>query len=155
MNILDIAKATKPKHDIEIVGIRPGEKLHEQMIGFEDSNFTYEYHDYFKILPSINDWNLDKNRIQDGKKVSEGFTYSSDSNDKWMTVKELKGWIKNNSNKIGIFFKMSILVTGCAGFIGMHIKLINDGQTVVGVDNLNDYYNVDLKRARLSELQFS
>ncbi len=49
---------------------------------------------------------------------------------------------------------MSILVTGCAGFIGMHtsLKLINDGQTVVGVDNLNDYYNVDLKRARLSEL---
>ena len=69
---------------------------------FEDSNFTYEYHDYFKILPSINDWNLDKNRIQDGKKVSEGFTYSSDSNDEWMTVKELKGWIKNNNNKIGI-----------------------------------------------------
>ena len=102
MNILDIAKATKPKHDIEIVGIRPGEKLHEQMIGFEDSNFTYEYHDYFKILPSINDWNLDKNRIKDGKKVSEGFTYSSDSNDEWMTVKELKGWIKNNNNKIGI-----------------------------------------------------
>lgn len=49
---------------------------------------------------------------------------------------------------------MSILVTGCAGFIGMHtsLKLINEGLTVVGVDNLNDYYNVDLKRARLSEL---
>ena len=66
------------------------------MIGFEDADFTFEYDDYFKILPNIFDWAKDKKRIKDGKKVSPDFTYSSDNNLDWMSKKELKIWIKDN-----------------------------------------------------------
>ncbi len=101
MNILDIVKSCVGKKDYEVTGIRPGEKLHEQMIGVEDSPFTYEYDNYFKILPSINDWNLDKKRIKNGKKVKEGFIYSSDKNTEIMTISFLKSWIENNKDKLG------------------------------------------------------
>ena len=60
----------------ELTGIRPGEKLHEQMIGVEDSFHTYEYQNYFKILPTRNDWNTDPKRIGKGKKVKPFFTYT-------------------------------------------------------------------------------
>ena len=96
MNILDIAKAVSAKSEIEINGIRPGEKLHEQMISQEDSFYTYEYEDYYKVLPSINDWFLDKRRIKFGKKVEAEFKYSSDTNNHWLKVEELRKWIKNN-----------------------------------------------------------
>lgn len=96
MNILDIAKAVSDDAKIKIIGIRPGEKLHEQMIGFEDAPFSYEYEDYYKILPSIFDLNKDTNRIKDGEKVKEGFTYTSDNNTEWMQVSALKAWIADN-----------------------------------------------------------
>lgn len=96
MNIMDIAKAVSSKANIKIIGIRPGEKLHEQMIGYEDSPFTFEYADYYKILPSIYNLNKDINRIKDGKKVEDGFTYTSNNNKKWMKVEELKSWIDLN-----------------------------------------------------------
>ena len=101
MNIIDIAKAVAPECQTEIIGIRPGEKLHEQMIGSEDSHFTYEYDDHYKILPSINDWASDKNRIKNGKLVEEGFIYSSDNNKDQMTIEQLQKWIANNIDKIG------------------------------------------------------
>jgi|TARA_B110000483_G_C17888573_1_gene424545 UDP-N-acetylglucosamine 4,6-dehydratase len=63
------------------------------MISIEDSHYTYEYADYFKILPQINNWDKDKNRIKDGSRVKEGFTYSSDNNSEWMTNTELQSWI--------------------------------------------------------------
>ena len=103
MKILDLAKAINPKSKIKIIGIRPGEKIHEQMIGIEDSPFTYEYKTFYKILPMINDWHKDKRRIKKGKKVSENFIYSSDSNSDWMEIKTLKAWIKNNKNNLGSF----------------------------------------------------
>ena len=71
------------------------------MIGFEDAPFTYEYSDYYKILPMINDWGNDKSRIKGWKKVPDGFTYSSDNNLDWMQINELKNWIKQNSDDIG------------------------------------------------------
>ena len=71
------------------------------MIGFEDSQYTYEYDDYFKILPAINNWSEDTNRIGNGKKVAEGFTYSSDSNNDWMKSSELEKWLDTNKEKIG------------------------------------------------------
>ena len=86
----------------EIIGIRPGEKLHEQMIGTEDCNNTYEYDDYYKILPAIHHWNSDPKRIKSGKKVAEGFSYISDKNPDWMTIKDLSKWIEENKEKIGI-----------------------------------------------------
>ena len=101
MKIVELAKAIAPKAKQKIIGIRPGEKVHEQMIGVEDALSTYIYKDYFKILPLINDWNEDKKRIKDGKKVKESFSYNCRDNDDWMTKKELLSWLKSNEGKIG------------------------------------------------------
>ena len=101
MNIVDIASVVAPEAKQEVVGIRPGEKLHEQMIGFEDGPFTFEYREHYKILPSINNWATSKGRIKDGKPVPEGFIYSSDNNPKWMPREALQSWITANAAKIG------------------------------------------------------
>ena len=101
MNIQDIASAVAPNVKQEIIGIRPGEKLHEQMIGFEDSASTYEYDDHYKILPVINGWADDPRRIKNGKPVRENFTYDSENNEEWMSKEELIEWIKNNKDKLG------------------------------------------------------
>ena len=101
MKVTDVAKAVSNKAKQEIIGIRPGEKLHEQMIGFEDAPYTYEYKDHFKILPSINEWNKDPARIGEGIKVEPDFTYCSDSNTEWMDIETLKDWIKKNLKNIG------------------------------------------------------
>ena len=101
MKVTDIAKAVNDKAKLKIVGIRPGEKLHEQMIGIEDALYTYEYPDHFKILPSINEWAKDEARIGDGIRVPENFMYTSDNNNEWMEIPELQEWIENNKNKIG------------------------------------------------------
>ena len=103
MKVTDIALAIDDKAKQEEVGIRPGEKLHEQMIGSEDALYTYEYPGHFKILPSINDWSNDLERIGDGIKVEMDFTYCSDSNKERMEVSELRKWIEENRNKIGNF----------------------------------------------------
>lgn len=101
MKVTDLARVVAPEAKQEIVGIRPGEKLHEQMIGAEDSYFTYEYPEHYKILPQINNWDKDANRIKDGKLVPEGFVYASDNNSEWMTDAELQAWIVSNAEKIG------------------------------------------------------
>ena len=101
MKVVDIAKVIAPNADHKIVGIRPGEKLHEQMISLEDSYSTYEYSDYYKILPQIFNWDKDKNRIKDGNKVPQGFVYASDTNSEWMTKQNLQTWIDENQNYIG------------------------------------------------------
>lgn len=101
MKVADIAKVIAPDAKHQIIGIRPGEKLHEQMIGIEDSYYTYEYNNYFKILPAINGWGNDAERIKDGIKVSEYFSYTSDNNNEWMKESELKAWLKSNFDKVG------------------------------------------------------
>jgi UDP-N-acetylglucosamine 4,6-dehydratase (inverting) len=101
MKVTDIALAVDDKAKQEEVGIRPGEKLHEQMIGAEDALYTYEYPGHFKILPSINDWSTDPARIGSGKKVDLEFIYSSSNNKEWMEISELQEWIEKNKNKIG------------------------------------------------------
>ena len=101
IKITDIAKVIAPKSKFKIIGIRPGEKLHEQMISSEDSYYTYEYSDYFKILPQINDWNNDKSRIKDGVKVLDDFTYSSDNNSEWMTKADFQTWVDANKHIMG------------------------------------------------------
>ena len=75
MKITDLASALLPGVQ-KIVGIRPGEKIHEQMISVEDQLYTYEYEGHYKILPTINYWHLDSERIKGGKRVPEGFSYS-------------------------------------------------------------------------------
>ena len=102
MKVTDIASVIAPEARQEIVGIRPGEKLHEQMIGVEDAPYTYEYDEHFKILPAINKWYDDPARIKDGRKVAEGFLYTSDLNTEWMSKAALESWIEAHRSKIGM-----------------------------------------------------
>jgi len=101
MKVTDVALASVPNAKHKVVGIRPGEKLHEQMIGTEDALYTFEYPEHFKILPAINSWSSDPNRIKDGNKVAEDFTYCSDNNQEWMSIETLKLWISQNREKVG------------------------------------------------------
>jgi UDP-N-acetylglucosamine 4,6-dehydratase/5-epimerase len=100
MSILDIAEAIRPGYKYHTTGIRPGEKLHEQMISVEDAPFTYEYKDYFKILPAIHNWSQDPKRIKGGKLVEEDFSYTSNNNKDWMSVETLKTWISVELNQM-------------------------------------------------------
>ena len=93
MKITDIARAVSETASQEIIGMFPGEKLHEQMIGAEDSPYTYEFDDYYKIIPQILDWYDYDKSTKGGKLVKDGFIYSSDTNDDWMSVESLRGWI--------------------------------------------------------------
>ena len=100
MKVKDIARVIAPNAKHKIIGIRPGEKLHEEMISQDDSHYCYEYSKYYKILPQINNWSKDKKRIKNGKRVPEGFIYNSKNNSKWMTKIEFKNWIDRNQNFI-------------------------------------------------------
>ena len=99
MTITDIAKAVAPNAAHKIIGIRPGEKIHEQMIGVEDALHTFEYNDYYKILPAIHDWSKDPSRINGGVRVKDDFVYSSDNNSEWLAIEQLQAWIHTNQPK--------------------------------------------------------
>ena len=101
MNICDIATAVDENAEQVEIGIRPGEKLHEQMIGTEDAYFTYEYPEHYKILPQICNWGPVEEMIKGGTRVPEGFSYTSDNNTEWMTIPQLRKWISENKVKIG------------------------------------------------------
>ena len=101
MKVTDLATAIAPECQQNIIGIRPGEKLHEQMISAEDAYYTYEYPEHFKILPVINNWGDSPERIKDGKRVPEGFVYASDNNTEWMSQEDLQAWVSANQHKIG------------------------------------------------------
>jgi len=103
MKVTDVATAVAPAATHDVVGIRPGEKLHEQMIGSEDAPHTYEYDEHFKILPAIHSWSSDPTRIQNGNKVAPEFTYCSDNNTDWMSIDTLRGWLEKNRDKVGKF----------------------------------------------------
>jgi UDP-N-acetylglucosamine 4,6-dehydratase (inverting) len=101
MTLPEIAHAIAPEAEQRVVGIRPGEKLHEQMIGIEDAPHTYEFDAYFKILPAIHNWSSDPGRIKGGRPVAEDFVYSSDTNAEWMTSEDLSAWIEAHRHEIG------------------------------------------------------
>ena len=101
MKVSDVARAISPDAGHDIVGIRPGEKLHEQMIGPEDAPHTYEYDEHYIILPAIHNWSQDPERIGCGKLVAPDFTYCSDNNPDWMNIDALRAWIDQNREKIG------------------------------------------------------
>ena len=97
--ILDIAEAVAPECELEIVGIRPGEKIHEEMITHSDSFNTYDLGDYYVILPSQTNWNLsDFIRNFNAKKVSNGFSYNSGDNTVWESVQSLRELIYKHLN---------------------------------------------------------
>jgi UDP-N-acetylglucosamine 4,6-dehydratase len=93
MKLVDIASAVAPGARQRIIGIRPGEKIHEQMIGCEDAPYTYEYDGHFKILPAIHNWSADPARISGGVKTADDFVYSSETNTEWLSIEELRAWI--------------------------------------------------------------
>ncbi len=101
MRISDIAKAVSEDANLNLVGIRPGEKLHEQMIGLEDAPHTFDYGSYYKILPAIHNWSADSARIGHGIKVRDDFSYNSETNDQWMSIESLREWISANSEYLG------------------------------------------------------
>jgi len=101
MRLPDIARAIAPHARHDIVGIRPGEKLHEQMISSEDAPYTFEYEGHYKILPAIHHWNADPARINGGTRVSDDFSYCSDTNTQWMSVESLREWIAGHHALIG------------------------------------------------------
>ena len=100
MNIVDLAKSVVPDVKHKIIGIRPGEKLHEQMISKEDSYHTFEYENYYKILPSIYNSSNELKRINGGKKCPEGFSYSSDTNTEWMSCETLQKWMESEFGSV-------------------------------------------------------
>ena len=98
--ILDVAKAIAPDCDIKIAGIRPGEKLHEEMITATDSLNTVEFKNYYVVLPSTPLWDIEKfkkyNDNDLGKFTDFGFSYDSGTNTEFLSVKKLKELIEKN-----------------------------------------------------------
>jgi len=92
MKITDLAEAIAPECRQEVVGIRPGEKLHEVMITMTDSRHTLEFDDYFIIEPEYDWWK--NNNHKNGKPVRDGFEYNSGNNDHWLTVEEMREILK-------------------------------------------------------------
>jgi UDP-N-acetylglucosamine 4,6-dehydratase len=94
MNIMDLAAALGPECRTEIIGIRPGEKLHEVMVPEDDAYHTVEYEDYFAILPTLANWSIpDYVQGNGGRLCPDGFRYSSDTNSCWLTVAELQAML--------------------------------------------------------------
>lgn len=95
--ILDVAKAIGPNCEHKIIGIRPGEKIHEEMITSSDSFTTFDLGKYYVILPQVTNWNLEEyiNKFN-AKLVPQGFNYTSGDNDEWETVESLRSLIKEH-----------------------------------------------------------
>ena len=91
--ITDLAQAMLPGCKMPEVGIREGEKLHEIMVTVEDSMTTYEYDKHFIVYPQF-DWSAHRKSEPTGKRVADGFSYSSDNNTEWLTVEEIRELIK-------------------------------------------------------------
>ncbi|MBZ4642923.1 MAG: UDP-N-acetylglucosamine 4,6-dehydratase [Deferribacteraceae bacterium] len=89
MRMEDFARAIAPQADIEEVGIRPGEKMHEVMIPEDDARHTREYDDHYRIIPEFLNWQAPKDFGNGGKELPEGFSYRSDNNSWWLTKDEL------------------------------------------------------------------
>ena len=94
--ILDLAKAINPNAEIKIIGVRPGEKIHEEMISSSDSAFTFDLGKYYAVLQSSNDEKINYYSKEGFKKVREGFSYNSGTNDQFLNVNEIKELIRLN-----------------------------------------------------------
>ena len=97
--IMDLAKSIGPSSKINFIGVRPGEKIHEEMITESDSDTTYDIGDYYIILPSKNEEIIRKYKKFNIKKVYVNFSYNSGDNKKFLTIQEIRKLIKNNISK--------------------------------------------------------
>ena len=109
MKVTDIVKAIAPNAEMEFIGIRPGEKMHEQMISIEDVRTTFEYEDYYKIYPQISWSNLsymqmesEESPVHTGKLCAPDFIYTSDTNTQWMSPMELRNLLKTDYSSLVI-----------------------------------------------------
>ncbi|MDD1503992.1 UDP-N-acetylglucosamine 4,6-dehydratase (inverting) [Lysinibacillus sp. CNPSo 3705] len=93
MRVVDLAKAIAPECNIEFVGIRPGEKLHEAMIMEDDARHTLEFDDYYIIQPEFSWWS--KKYAEGGKILLDGFSYTSDNNVEWLTIEQLHNLVED------------------------------------------------------------
>lgn len=93
--VTDLARAMLPDAELKEVGIREGEKLHEVMVTEEDSRLTYDYGDHYIIYPHFDWWDTDKHFKSGGTKVTEGFKYSSDNNNEWLSVEDMSERLKS------------------------------------------------------------
>jgi len=88
MKVIDLAQAIAPECEIKVIGIRPGEKLHEAMIMEDDARHTVEFDDYYVIQPEFPFWS--SKFAEGGKELLDGFEYTSDKNKHWLTIEELR-----------------------------------------------------------------
>jgi UDP-N-acetylglucosamine 4,6-dehydratase len=93
MRIMDLAKAIAPECEIEFIGIRPGEKIHECLLTEDEARHSIEFEDFFVIEPEHPWWNAE--RWSGGKRLPEGFRYTSDTNTQWLSIEELKKMVEN------------------------------------------------------------
>ena len=99
IKILDIANSiSKKRNNYKLIGIRSGEKLHEEMISVEDAAFTYDFKNFYKILPSIIDRKQFLMMSKKGKKVKNNFSYKSNLNSSWKSSDYLKNWLLKYPN---------------------------------------------------------
>jgi len=92
MKMTDLAHAVAPNASQEIVGVRPGEKLHEEMISLEDAPRTIQDTDHFTVMPTIADWGFSQPA---GETVPEGFSYTSENNNQWLSVGDLRSTLES------------------------------------------------------------
>jgi UDP-N-acetylglucosamine 4,6-dehydratase len=98
-NLIDLAKAIMPKSKIKFVGIRPGEKLHEEMISFSESINSVIFDKYYVILPTSRDYKIkDYIKKNGGKEVTETFEYRSDTNKDFLSVKKIQNILRDYIN---------------------------------------------------------
>jgi UDP-N-acetylglucosamine 4,6-dehydratase len=101
MKIVDLARAVAPECRHEVVGIRPGEKIHETLITEDEGRHTLELEHHFVIEPEFEVfWDGDRHRRDGGKPLSEGYSYSSDSNPLWLTIEDLHLMIESEHNRL-------------------------------------------------------
>ncbi|MCX5785938.1 MAG: UDP-N-acetylglucosamine 4,6-dehydratase (inverting) [Elusimicrobia bacterium] len=93
MKVVDLAKAMAPKLPIKIIGIRPGEKIHEMMISSDDARNTIEFGKYYIIQPDFGWW-APRNLHKEGKKAPAGFEYQSGNNSQWLTIAQMQKLIR-------------------------------------------------------------
>lgn len=100
MRVVDIAEAVDPGGLREFIGVRPGEKIHEQMVGEEDAHKSWEFDDHFRIASEVEPETKEKMEAIGGTQVEEGFSYRSDTNSDWMSIEYLRGWIEENQSSM-------------------------------------------------------